>query len=806
MSISIAKMHVRSARTNLETRRFDDIASELDQAERLLIGLPAEQAADVLAEIVTLRDEADKALAAEEAERIVRRARGAVMRAESELDSGYAPDIVKETIRDAEKLLAVVADVHKAEVVAAIAALRARLGVDAPAPTQFGSSGAASDVVSAVSPGLSGAEAEGMVRAARLHLRRVDSQLEQGCPLDAVEETILGAEKYVNDVAAADKAEVIAEIAALRERLGAGAPASTHSNTPTPRAPSGPSDHDRVNLSRAKSQINYAVSLTERPNFDEYEQAKADQALNEAADFLVTVVDEQRLPLFGQIRKIRADITRVVAAEKRRRIESELDRHLRTGEKTDNGFSARHTGEALSLVTRRLTDDDVQRFVPAEAIGQVKTRLAAAEANRMAVIKIYALDGALPVLQDLEERVENDPFGGELDEYAAYRVMSDLQDLKFRVYNRLWSVAEDWNATTAASDPEVAAIDTRISAVNQKIDNASAAWAQAVRKAKIESLLREAKNRTTGWHNETFAYTPSYPFGTPNIQLPHTYTAAADPRLLLQDPETKEIFDENVNDPQIMGMFRELDEDHEAALAKIAATYHRILDELEKLPTPMRFEDRLRPEGFAAGAENDFHGTAHFDSVVSRAHALDERFKAEYAAIIKAQQALWDRLVTEGDATWPSIVTSTGACVDVDPTTRDAHGKAVLLRDVFNRSGWDYGGFDFAMQWRGVPIGGDYVPQVLEALEKAWYQLKFTNAVSTDVPAVNDRISWDVIAVVVGPGEIKERAIVKKTEVSTGRIWEEEQWPTVDCVQLRIIGLHAGPVAVGPQHHWAPTI
>ncbi|MER6434078.1 hypothetical protein ABT272_41265 [Streptomyces sp900105245] len=805
MSISIAKMHIRNARTNLESRRFDDIASELDQAERLLVELSEEQAADTLTEIVTLRYEADKAIAVEEAERIVRRARGALMRAESELDSGYASDIVEETIRDAEKLLAGVADVHKAEAVSAIAALRARLGVSAPAPIQLGGSGAPSDVVSAASPELSGAAAN-MVRAAKLHLRRIDSQLEQGYPLDAIEETIRGAEKYVDDVAAPDKAEVIAEIAALRERLGASAPASTPSHTPALQAVApGPSDHDRVNLSQAKSQINYAASLVERPNFDEYEQAKAGQALKEAADFLITVDDDQRLPLLGQIRKIRADILCVVAAEKRRRIESELDRHLRAAEKIDYGFSARHTGEALTLVARRLTDDDVQRFLPAETIGQVRTRLAASEVNRMDAIKARALEGALPVLQDLEERVANDPFGGELDEYAAYRVMSDLQDLKYRVYNRLWSVAEDWSAATAADDPDIVAIDARISAVNKKIDNASAACAQAVRKAKIQSLLREAKNRSAGWHDETFAYASSYPFGTPHIQLHHTYTAAADPRLLLEDPEIKKIFDDNVDDPQIMRTFRELDEDHETALAKVAATYHSILDELEKLPTPMRFEDRLRPEGFVASAEKDFHETAHFDSVVSRARALDERFKAEYIAIIAAQQDLWDRLVTEGNATWPAIVTSTGACVDVDPTTSDAHGRTVLLQDVYNRSGWEYAGFDFATQWQGVPIGGDYDPHVLEALEHAWYQMKFTNAVSADVPAVNDRISWDVIAVVVGPGKIKERTTVEKAEVSTGRTWGEEQWPAVDCIQLRIIGLHAGPVAVGPQHHWAPT-
>jgi hypothetical protein len=95
------------------------------------------------------------------------------------------------------------------------------------------------------------------------------------------------------------------------------------------------------------------------------------------------------------------------------------------------------------------------------------------------------------------------------------------------------------------------------------------------------------------------------------------------------------------------------------------------------------------------------------------------------------------------------------------------------------------------MKHQGVVLGGVWEPHVLGALEYAWYELKLD---------VNDRITWDVIAVVEGPGSIGERTERIVREAGTGaELGKIEEWPGVDCLRLRIVGLHAGPVAVGPE-------
>jgi hypothetical protein len=79
---------------------------------------------------------------------------------------------------------------------------------------------------------------------------------------------------------------------------------------------------------------------------------------------------------------------------------------------------------------------------------------------------------------------------------------------------------------------------------------------------------------------------------------------------------------------------------------------------------------------------------------------------------------------------------------------------------------------------------------VLAALEHAWYDLKL------DVP---DRLPWDVIAVIDGTGTVGVRTqVTLRDRVSGMKLGEIEEWPRADCVTMRIIGLHAGPVAVGP--------
>ena len=204
----------------------------------------------------------------------------------------------------------------------------------------------------------------------------------------------------------------------------------------------------------------------------------------------------------------------------------------------------------------------------------------------------------------------------------------------------------------------------------------------------------------------------------------------------------------------------------------------------------MRRDDLDKTMHLMSAATTSLAGAAELDQVVSRIKALEDRWTAEVAAIMQARQDLYDQLSIEADAAWPAIIEATQASADFEPGDAGAVGRTVLLQGVYNRSGWDFSGYDFAMRLNGVPIGGTYEKDVLQALEHAWYELKLD---------VNDRITWDIIGVVLGPGSIGRRTeVVIKDKNTSLQIGTMEEWQPMECVRIRIIVLHAGPVAVGP--------
>jgi hypothetical protein len=155
--------------------------------------------------------------------------------------------------------------------------------------------------------------------------------------------------------------------------------------------------------------------------------------------------------------------------------------------------------------------------------------------------------------------------------------------------------------------------------------------------------------------------------------------------------------------------------------------------------------------------------------------------------MMKARQELYDKLSGEAELHWPRL-RETFDVVGFDRYV--VPGMLVRLDRIYNRSGWDYGSreLDFAARVDGVLIAGTYTPHVRKALEYAWYELKLD---------VNDRVPWDLIAVVEGDGKIGVRTQVTLRDRSSGaKLGELEEWPLADCVRIRIIGLHAGPVSV----------
>jgi hypothetical protein len=637
-------------------------------------------------------------------------------------------------------------------------------------------------------------EAERMIRAAKMQLRRVESELDQGYDADYVlTSTLAKADEFLKDVPARFTADIMGEIRTWRDRLSGNAPASADAPAPVVEAPPSNED-DRIMLSQANGKIRSARSYVESRRYE-----WVDGTLDEAVALLTDVAGNESL--LAEVAGLRAEAAQGIGAEHAQRLESELSRHFSTAEETGDWISTERTLEGLHYLTRRLSEQDVRTYLSAERVAELEARVATATTRRLAAIKARGLEGALPALAELESQAAADPFAG-LDESAAYRVSQELQSMKSRVHGRLWSIAADWNAQTAADDPDVQAIDARIAEVDRKIAESSTAWSTALQVARVETQWVQVAERIEDWEADTFEINQSFPLHAP--ELSRTRAARRETEWLLGDSTLQEIRAQLPDHPAIIAAFDEAKRINEAATAKLAQAYHQVLDNAETLETPVRPDDRHEPVRFMNDAEAAFKDTPHQEGLVSRARALHERFEAEYAAIIQARQELWDKLMVDGDALWPSVVESTGAG-EADPTDEESRGKTVLLRGVYNRAGWEWGGFSFAMSWNGVPIAGDYAPNVLAALEHAWYELQFSHAAGSDGPAVNDRLEWDVIAVVKGKGRVTERTTIVRRDQYGNELGTEEQWLPADGVVLDIIGLHAGPVAVGPNHDWAPA-
>jgi hypothetical protein len=334
-------------------------------------------------------------------------------------------------------------------------------------------------------------------------------------------------------------------------------------------------------------------------------------------------------------------------------------------------------------------------------------------------------------------------------------------------------------------DPEVRALVARIIAVDRVVETAAARWGKAALDEQVSNSWETVEDAIAGWHDETIESDDPTALHAPTLS--RTRTAIQRTRIFLEDPESRRIRAAHPDDAVVQAPYRNAEHVFAEASAKLAAAFSRVLDVAEAMEPPLNQFLLRAPSQLAYGAAAVFEGSPYQASIVARAQALDVRWKAAVAAVMKGRQDLYDKLSGEAELHWPRL-RETFDVVGFDRYV--VPGMLVRLDRIYNRSGWDYGSreLDFAARVDGVLIAGTYTPHVRKALEYAWYELKLD---------VNDRVPWDLIAVVEGDGKIGVRTQVTLRDRSSGaKLGELEEWPLADCVRIRIIGLHAGPVSV----------
>lgn len=531
------------------------------------------------------------------------------------------------------------------------------------------------------------------------------------------------------------------------------------------------SDADRSTVSRVRGFVNSARSHVESGRTELVEPNLA-----QARELLAQVPAHAAASWLAEIAEITELLREAIRAEASRRVTGELNRQLSKADSDIAMLRIEPVHEAIALVMRRLDEDDVRGSLSSDEIAAYRARAEKRLETLANALKADAIDRAQPLLGELEEQTASDPYVG-LDSLQLRDKAQNFAILRARAMGALRHVPD--------TDPDIRVLVSRIIAVDHAIEAAAARWGKAALDEQVSNSWETVEQAIAGWQDESIDADDPSALHPPT--LPLTRTAIQRTRILLEDSETQRIRAAHPGDATIQAPFQLAERVFAEASAKLASAFSRVLDVADGMETPLSQFLLRCPSQLAYGAEAVLAGSPHRDAIVARARAIDERWKVEVAAIMKARQDLYDKLAREAELHWPRLRET----LDVVPFDRYvAPGMLVRLDRIYNRCGWDYGGreFDFAARVDGVVLAGTYAPHIRKALEYVWYELKLD---------VNDRIPWDLIAVIEGDGKIGVRTQVTLRDRSTGaKLGELEEWPLVDCVRIRIIGLHAGPLAV----------
>ena len=333
------------------------------------------------------------------------------------------------------------------------------------------------------------------------------------------------------------------------------------------------------------------------------------------------------------------------------------------------------------------------------------------------------------------------------------------------------------------------------------VDSFPPVEAPEARPAGVSECWEGETRAFAGWESETriprwedYAAQAQSP-DMADLLMPKTAIAIARCHTWLRSPRLAGGCDEG-DDAAALAALVEARRIKDAATRKLARALDHVLGEAERTPPPatereLEKADRLLV-GLIARIDRWFEPSAQRDANRSRARALRARWSQAFAKHRQEGLALYRKLAAQADAEWPAIEGALAFATDFDPTDLGAwRGRTIKLGRVYNRAGWDFAGpYRFAARVKGVPVVGNYAPEVTAALNEAQRR--------TGRPP-NEHTPWDVIAVVEGRGSVNQR---NETQISAKGKAEKVTlvtWDPAACVTIHIIALHAGPVAVGPR-------
>ena len=569
-----------------------------------------------------------------------------------------------------------------------------------------------------------------------------------------------------------------AEIARIQAKLGIAVspPPSPQpkpaSAAPQAAAPTTLSDEGRAIQSDVERTLMFAAEDVDR------DPDRAESRIEKVVARLDSPQANQHVPadlmarLRAQVAELRTRMEGGRLAEKIGRIEEQLTRFI--------GSAQDHVRErpwmaasVLKLAVSRVDSEEVQRILPAAKLERYRSDIAGLQVRIAKTTREGALDRALPILRELEERVEGKFFD---DHQPAYRVLGDLDYAKARVRGALERLPSD--------DAEVRAIEERLAAVDERIAEACAKLDAEQARNRVSEAWRLEGEAIAGWEQEQHAADAN------SVDLPKSALALRRLGQFAADGELARIRAAHAADADLQAPFAEAERIHSDAAAKLDAAYRAVLTKLESGPRPDNRIDLEEPGRLASKARGDLKGTPYAEPNAARGDALYDRWQKEIAADRAVREAKYRELSAVADAAWPAIAASIKAEDGFDPTDSGSRGKTVRFNSIRNRIGWDFSGrYDFAMWVGDVPVVGNYDDRVTAAVNSACER--------AGLP-LDDHTDWDVVFQVGAPGKIKQRFRVIVRDRNLREIGTIEEWRPVDCLMCTVIALRAGPAAVGP--------
>jgi hypothetical protein len=778
--IEKAKREMRWAKSAAEDRRWDQLEPRIQTIEAALEGVPESEAAPVLAELKPLREKLTNGVRAEKAGQIEREIKRNLSGAADQLNGGYRESVWLPKAIDrlaSAEAREVLSPETVAKLQAEIALLQAKSGgAAAPPPAAKPAPAAAPQPPAApqTTPAATRATAAPAPAApVNEQARRIEDDLARTLRTAAEElpRNPSSCRSYLervdsrlqsDDVRQHLSAEAIqrfrAQVAELHSKADA-----VERQEKVKRIES--------DLTRALQNAAEELSRSRSSSSDYLERANSRLDSDDARQYLSAEAIQR---FKGQVAELQTKLEAGDRQEKVRRIEEYIERQLSNAQ--DNlGNDSKFAGDMLRRASEQLDADDAKQLLASESVKRFRAEIARVEGLISGGSRKKALDRALPILQELEQRVARPIFDGS---EATYNVVRNLDVLKSRVRESLSGIAQD--------DVDVKAIESRLAEIDAKIAAATAKLALDQAHARFAALWEPERKAIAGWEEESGG-----PAESPAYQMPKTTLAVRNLTWFMNHEDIKKIGSEYKDDAEIQPILAEARKIRESALAKLHAAFNALLAFMEKQPRPSSRFDLEKPRALGGQASMDFEGTPHKEANRARANKLGERWEAEIEADRVRRQGKYNELSAQAAAAWPKILAKIKADDEFQPLNPEFKGRTVLVKELRNRIGWDFtGAYDFAIWVNETPVVGNYDKAVKEAVAEAHEKTGLS---------LDDHTDWDAVLLIGGPGKVSQRFNIVVRDRNNLEIGKIEEWRPVDCVLCTVIALRAGPVAAGPK-------